>query len=151
MWFLGYALTWVFKWIQYDLTIPGGGMLGIGFGQSFYRMTRDNQTAPDVGIIPTIAGCISMASVYTTFVSVILFVICKIKTNAHPKKDIPMTFLLFALMPLVWYFVLANHTILHSYFVYRHSVLYMLGLLLALYSGFLEDYMDEKIEKKETK
>ncbi len=145
---MGYALTWIFKWVQYDFTIPGGGMLGIGFGQSFYRMTRGNQTAPDVSIVSAIISCISKASVFTTIFAVLIFYIGKLKERKTPINQLPAAFALIALMPIAWYVVLANHTILHSYFVYRHSVLYMLGLLLAIYSCCLEDEINIKAKKK---
>ena len=153
-WFGGYAGTWIFKWAQYDLTISGKSMLDIGFTQSFYRMTRHNETASTYNIISQIVYCINNATVFTLVIAVIMGILGKMsnlikKENSEIFNRNSFAFLLIALMPIAWYIALANHTILHSYFVYRHALLLSLGLLLAFYVGIFEiSKKGEKIAKK---
>ena len=142
-WLGGYAGSWIFKWAQYDLTISGMSMLDIGFTQSFYRMRRKNENAIEATVFSQIKYCITNAVFITVIFSVILGFLGKlkklVKTESSRIFDAnSISFLLIALMPICWYLVLANHTILHSYFVYRHAVLFSLGLLLAFYTGIFE-------------
>ncbi len=143
VWFAGYALTWIFKWIQYDLTIAEGGMLQIGFGQSFYRMNRDNPVAAGANIIATIIDCLGKAAESALITMAIMMFVGKAKGITN-NKEIIIAFLLVAFMPIAWYLVLANHTILHSYFVYRHALLFMLGMLLTFYCFCFQENVQKK-------
>lgn len=51
------------------------------------------------------------------------------KFKIKNKEIIP--FIIITLYPIIWYTVLANHTI-HYYFTYRHILLFMVGLLLII-------------------
>ena len=166
-WLVGYAGAWLMKWIQYDLTIEGGDMLKIGLMQSLYRTTRDNdykkfyytQEENQVGVMLThidttfsyyknilcsVLYCISKASIGTVLTGIIISYVGKMKKVDKPVNHIVFAFLLIMIMPIFWYVVLANHTILHDFFVYRHSILFMLGALLAFYYVFLDNSMVKK-------
>jgi hypothetical protein len=139
-WLAGYAGAWIFKWAQYDLTIAGSGMLDIGFRQSFYRMTRNNQTAYYKNIVSTIiVDCLPVASVFAIATCVLLPFIGNIRKQIMADNHVVKAFLLIMAMPIVWYSVLANHTLLHYYFVYRHSILFYLGGVLAFYYACFEN------------
>ena len=43
---------------------------------------------------------------------------------------------LIAIMPFVWYIVLANHTVLHGIFVCRHMLIFLIGVLLFIKNIF---------------
>ena len=134
LWLIGYAGTWIFKWIQYDLTINDvNNMLKIGFVQSFYRMERVNDIVGDSSIIYRTIDLIGVASFYSLIITFIIMIINKFKmfSNSINKNAIP--FLLIALYPVVWYIVLANHTLIHYYFTYRHTIIFTLGICLFTY------------------
>ena len=57
------------------------------------------------------------------------------KLDKIVKNSIP--FLLIALMPIVWYIVLANHTTLHFMFTNRHMTIFLLGILLSINNVFI--------------
>ena len=142
IWLVGYAGTWIFKWLLYDLTInDSNNMLSIGFTQSFYRMQRDNVNT-NYNFFVCLMDIFKTSALYTLISLSLLLIInkCKVVGNNLYKKIIP--FGLISLYPLVWYIVLANHTLLHFYFTYRQSLLFMLGTLLCFYLVMF------KVEKK---
>ena len=147
-WLIGYAGAWIAKWAQYDLTMSGVSMINIGFSQTFYRMERENKVGFYDSIVRAIIDCISRASICTIAMGIAISFFGKLKEKCIIKKHITFAFLLILLMPLTWYVVLANHTLLHAFFVYRCSVLFALGALLAFYCAFFEQ--DKTNEQKKT-
>ena len=145
IWFLGYSCTWISKWILYDITIGGTeSIIAVGFRQSFYRMERINYTVSDSDkyIFYTIINIIGKASLYSLITACIILKINKFKIINNNSNKKCIIFLLLAIYPVVWYFILANHTVMHNYFTYRQSLLFMLGILLAM-NEFLF-HQDEK-------
>lgn len=140
IWLIGYAGAWIFKWLLYDLTINDqNNMLKIGFTQSFYRMNRTNATAGDSSYIYTIINILGPESLYLIIVSGILLWINKFKVIANKFNKNIFSFWLLSLYPIVWYGVLANHTLLHYYFTYRQSLVFMIGILLGFYYLLFEE------------
>ncbi len=134
LWAVGYAGTWIFKWIQYDLTIKDmNNMLKIGFVQSFYRMERNNTLVGDTSIITRTIQIIGPASIYALITIFITMILNKFKTLSHNINKCAIPFLLIALYPIAWYIILANHTLIHFYFTYRHTIIYTLGICLFTY------------------
>lgn len=62
-------------------------------------------------------------------IGITLFIFYKSKKE-YLHKVLPI--FLIALLPLGWYIALANHTILHTHFVYRHMIIFMTGVLISL-------------------
>ena len=148
IWSIGYISVWIFKWVQYDLTINDSyNMLSIGFGQVFFRMKRVNEAVGiDVSYISIIIKIISKSLLYTIFSIIILFVINKFKPIIKKLNKNVIPFLLLSFYPIIWFIILANHTILHAHFVYRHSLIFMLGILLCFYElFFVKEVESEKI------
>ena len=146
VWITGYACTWVSKWILYDLTIESfESMLNIGFTQSFYRMTRDNDYAlGETNYFNTIYKILSNSSFFILISLWIMMAINKFKINIEKFNKNAIPFLLLSLLPVGWYIVLANHTMLHAYFTYRHSLVFMLGILLAINELLFQKNMIKK-------
>lgn len=139
MWIIAYALTWIFKWVQYDLTIDDlNDMVKIGFNQILYRTERINEMCetygfcgPTTNYIVIIIKIIGKSLLYTIITMLIVLIINKCNFKFKLNKDI-IPFLILSLYPIAWYIGLANHTILHAFFIYRLSVIFMLGVLLGL-------------------
>ena len=132
LWLIGYAGTWLAKWLLYDITINDGkSMVKIGFIQSFYRTQRVNEVVGyDKDYVDTILNIIGQSSLYVLLTTFVLLALNKFKafTSEYGKGSIAL-FILSA-YPIIWYVVLANHTVLHYFFTYRHSLVYMLAMLL---------------------
>ena len=131
IWFLGYTLTWLSKWIIYDIMLREG-LIESAITQVLYRTTRTNiKTNRTLGetIISILLDKIFLVSII--FYAVIIYcVLFNLKIKIKDKKafiieNIP--FLIISLMPFAWYVALANHTILHEFFVYRHLLVFFTG------------------------
>lgn len=158
-WGIGYVLTWICKWGIYDL-IYNKGLFESAFYQVFYRTTSNNFTTfGKIGIsgkikfitlenasisiykelfndiIIFLSKCFIYILLYLFIFGFTILIKCKkykykfnfININTI-KKILP--FLLVMLITLIWYIVLANHTILHTYFVYRNMIIILTGFLI---------------------
>ena len=147
IWVFGYAFTWISKWILYDLTINDHyNMISIGFGQVFFRMQRVNEAVGlDVNYISVITKILNKSLIYIIISVFILLILNKFKISVKKINKNSIPFLILSLYPIIWFVVLANHTILHAHFVYRHSLLFMLGVLLVVYQlFFVKEVKNEK-------
>lgn len=150
IWAIGYALTWIFKWIIYD-ALYNEGLIKSAFNQVFYRMGRTNEYTTNT-IEETLNLFIFNNLIYIC-ISFNLFIFFMI-INKRQKmkllnfkewinKSIP--FITISIMPIIWYIALSNHTVLHYRFVYRHMLIFLIGILLCLKNIFII------IEKNNTK
>ena len=132
LWVMGYAITWFTKWLLYDIFIHDGkSMIKIGFTQSFYRTTRVNEVIGlDKSYISIIINIIGKSSLYAIITTGILMWINKFKIGVKTINKNIIVFIMISLYSIIWYVVLANHTLLHDYFTYRQSLLFILGILL---------------------
>ena len=138
IWLFGYSFTWISKWVLYDLTIKDTSMLNIGFGQALFRMQRVNEAVGiSVSYISIILEILMKSMIYILVTLLILLFLNSFKFNKLNKNAI--TFLLLSSYAIIWYIVLANHTILHNYFTYRNSLIFMLSILLFLKESFFYD------------
>ena len=148
VWLIGFILTWFFKWLQYDLTIDdSNNMLNIGFSQILFRTQRVNEAwGIDINYISVIYEIISRSTLYILLSVIIITFVNKFKFvfNEINKNLIPI--FLLALYPIMWYIILANHTIMHDFYTYRNSLIFMLCILLCIYELFYKkEVVNEKI------
>lgn len=148
IWLIGYTFTWVFKWILYDLTInDSNNMISIGLSQIFLRTSRVNQImGVETTCFPIVSKIILKSLIYIALSTLIILAFNKFNISLRIKNRNIIPFLILALYPIAWYVILANHTILHDFFTYRNSLLFMLGILLSIYELFLvKGDINEKI------
>lgn len=142
IWFLGYAITWFSKFAIYSIAYDSNALVN-GIQQMFYRSERSNYKS-----YFTIQGTIREFLLTTYLFSLIVYFVIKFVykfihiflLNYSYKKDdsykkyqiLVIPFVIIGILPFVWYSVLANHTILHYYFVYRHTLLTILTSLLLI-------------------
>ncbi len=109
-------------------------MIKTGISQVLYRTQRVNKVLPEITLFDKIFHilCINMLYLSTISLEVIFSQKGNIKLNekADIIKSIP--FFLISLMPIAWYIVLGNHTMLHMKFVYRHMTVFLCGICLGL-------------------
>lgn len=149
IWFIGYAATWISKWIIYDI-IYKEGLLKSAIMQVMYRSESYNKYKiltiqemirelifDNIGYIVLIfnifiCGCFIYAKKYKLKLR---------KKSDYFDKSIPI--LLISLMPLVWYRVLANHTLMHYRFIYRHMLIFLIGITICLKNIFIIEKVDD--------
>lgn len=150
IWFIGYATTWISKWIIYDI-IYREGLLKSAIMQVMYRSESYNKYKI-LTIQEMIRELIFNNIGYTIMIfNIFIFgcFICRRKYKLKVKgmsewvnESIPI--LLISIMPLVWYRVLANHTLMHYRFIYRHMLIFLIGITICLKNIFtikkVEDY-----------
>ena len=131
-WLLGYTLTWFSKWILCDLFFKKG-IIADGFKQGIYRCFKKNFKTKTT-IINAIGYCLEPSKYIFTIGSLLLIIYAKkwfTKGEKLIKKMLPV--LLISVMPFMWSFVLKNHTVLHTHFVYRHMIIFLIGMMICLW------------------
>ena len=133
VWFFGYAGTWIMKWVLYDMTISHKeSMLYISIIQSFFRTQNSYKNFPRIlSTFLFIIRFINKYLVYIPLATLILIYINKFKTSFKFNNKVYL-FLIISLYPIIWWILLLKHSNVHYYFVYRHSLLFIIGILLSL-------------------
>ncbi len=137
IWLLGYALTWFSKWLIYDI-LYNEGIIKSAILQVIYRTEtsvsfKTTKISEVIGSF-TLSNIIYSAIIGNFGIFIFLLNINKYKIKLQNKKDylnITLPILLISLMPIVWYLVLSNHTIIHTRFTYRHMLIFMICILIA--------------------
>lgn len=134
IWLIGYLGTWLFKWVLYDLTISSTkSMIDVGITQCLFRVQRISNTVySEISVWNRILDFVSNMPLFILGTLMITILLRRFKYNIGVHNKSTFMFLLIAPMPIIWYIVLSNHTIVHFRFVYRHILLFMLGFLLFL-------------------
>ncbi len=142
IWLLGFAATWICKWVLYDLTINDGtSMVQIGLQQCLFRLQRTchpicvgpyTEELSERGFYVTLT-LMGRASFFTVLSMLPIMWAKGFQVSIQGLNKRIWSLLLLAASPFVWYIALMNHTILHAFFVYRHAFVFMLGVLLAMH------------------
>lgn len=143
VWAVGYGLTWLSKWIIYDV-IYNEGLIKSAINQVIYRSESYNRytsiTIQEmIGIF--LFNNLEYAIAIFDIGIVVLFILMnkynlKLKKfSEYLKENIPI--FIISLMPLVWYTLLANHTVLHYRFVFRHMLIFLIAILICLKNIFI--------------
>ncbi len=146
IWLLGFAGTWMCKWVQYDLTInDGNSLVEIGLKQCFFRMQRiSHEITTDEYISPfyktrfphLLILLFGRSTLYALFTAVAVLYSKKAAISIPGFNKRSLAFIAMAVLPLIWYLALQSHTMNHYFFTYRHTFVYMLGILLAMHEMF---------------
>ena len=136
IWLVGYSITWITKWILVDILFNRNSFIE-GITQVLYRSKSSNSVMKNINIFNTVSKLLK-PRIYFILFNIIVLSIIQLKQRKSffiktEKLILILPFLLLSLFPIIWYFVLANHTIIHTYFIFRHSLIFSLGLSLAYY------------------
>ena len=137
IWILGYGFTWFSKWIIYDI-LYNENIIYTAISQVIYR-TENSVSYKTAKISDVIGSFVLNNIIYCVIIGnfcLFLFLLNmgKYKIKLQNKKDyfnMSLPILLISLMPIVWYIVLSNHTIIHTRFTYRHMLIFMICILIA--------------------
>ena len=127
-WFLGFALTWVTKWLLGTIVMKENIFLD-AWGQSVYRLEAEDFTRLDA--ISQNLGMLNYPLIIIALSLILIAIIISFNKNGWEKA---VLFVIVGLMPYCWYFVLSNHSYQHWWFTYRGQMMSVACCLFALAS-----------------
>ena len=147
LWFVGYVGVWLSKWIIFDL-LYNQGLIESAITQVLYRSVHPNSFgySPENNVILLlIVYFLSYGFEYSLFLLVpycifILLNINSVKFRFKGFKDYfknCVPYLVICLFPIIWYLVLKNQTLSHDWFVCRHMLVFITGILLCFTNIFV--------------
>lgn len=131
-WGLGFAITWISKWIICDLTLHTS-IISASIEQVFYRTVgapRDISTSL-LYLTNKLGNYTILLILFVLFYDSFKKHFCKNKKTNYLHIDNLSQVLLICLIPVAWCLVTSNHVLNHIFFTFRNLVtLYMFILLL---------------------
>lgn len=124
LWGAGFALTFVTKWAMASLVL-GQNIFADAYGVSLYRMEAD-----DFSRWEAVTKNLGMISWWMVGIAAAIFLIFNLIKYRKFHYQRMLLFLIIALMPYVWYLLLANHSYLHWWFTYRLQAVTVVCLLI---------------------
>ena len=125
-WALGYAGMWAFKWVLVDM-ISEYSMIWSLMTQIFLRTSNHGagNEISRIGVIMQNLDVILAKSSYLLLIAItgLWTLIPTVKAFIKRKAIFDaraLILLIVAAVPLVWYFVMANHSFDHTYYTYRN-------------------------------
>lgn len=157
IWLIGYAITWVTKWVLYDL-LYNEGLIKSAINQVLFRSNGNSIDTINklllflknvfIENICYIVGYLSIA-IYIFIYKYMQYKENSINLKENIKKKIPV--LVISILPFIWFIVLSNHTAgdgRHGYkFSYRNMLIFLFGFLLYLKEVFYVGTSKKKEEK----
>lgn len=138
LWGLGFALTFGTKWALASL-ILGQNIFSDAYEVSLYRMEAEEFTRWDA-----LTKNFDMLNLWIIGAAALILLLFSIVNRLKISyKKVPL-FLLIALMPYVWYLLLANHSYLHWWFTYRLQAITVVCLLLMVCDGSFHEKRRKK-------
>lgn len=140
-WGIGYALTWISKWLLTYL-IFNKNLFETIWQQIVYRSVGGE----DIGYADVLLSNLSyvLGGILLEILAIFVFVTLnskKLKIHFEKKS---ILYLLISLVPFIWYLVLENHSYYHSLFTYRNLLLTIIGVSIFILNIV---YNSEKEEK----
>lgn len=136
IWLIGYSFTWMSKWILVDIFFNRNSFVE-GITQVLFRTDISNSFASGNNIFEYISMLLKPRYLFILFTIVFLSVLHIINKKSFlikkQKLKLILPMLLLSIFPIVWYIVLSNHTLIHTSFIFRHTLIFSLGLPLAYY------------------
>lgn len=152
-WFIGYAFTWIAKWILASIILHRN-VIQESILQIFFRTRGDEQYPVDRSIMfhdnfNNYFGALENKFWIILAIILIAFLILYIFFK-KPVKTLTATipFLVVMVYPVIWMLVLSNHSQIHAFFVYRILMILPFAFFSAVI--YLIDWMKlkEKINKR---
>jgi len=123
-WGVGYALMWISKWLISDLLCQTST---VSRALQKISLLSNSKEQFNPNIFTVVSSNISYLSI-TLLVSIICTAILSFSITSYKdsKKKIP--YILFAIIPFVWFIIIKNHSYVHARFTYRNLLLTVLAL-----------------------
>jgi len=131
MWGIGYFGMWASKWIITSLILKDNTLLD-AIKQILYRTKgKGDVTYSPIKSVLLNLNNFKLMFILTTFILLIYILIKCLKKDIKFEKNNILKYLpilLLCALPLVWYFVTANHSTIHAWFTYRSLIILAFGL-----------------------
>ncbi|MGN0361315.1 MAG: hypothetical protein ACI4ET_00580 [Bilifractor sp.] len=133
-WIIGYAGMWAGKWLM-ATCITGENIFKDALNQAEERSVGGDVSGlgsgPFAGIRRAIEAVDGKMFVVVAFVLIVfaLFAIGLKMYRIHLDRNRMLSLALVCLYPFVWYMVLWNHSVIHSWMTYRELVISVFGVL----------------------
>ena len=131
MWGIGYFGMWASKWIITSLILKDNTLLD-AIKQILYRTKgKGDVTYSPIKSVLLNLNNFKLMFILTTFILLIYILIKYLKKDIKFEKNNILKYLpilLLCALPLVWYFVTANHSTIHAWFTYRSLIILAFGL-----------------------
>lgn len=132
-WGLGYGLTWVSKWFFATIVLRKNIILNAlnkalfrAEGNKDYPLNRSEMLHNNIGLIINKFWLIS----FTIIISMVVVIVIYKKDVVKKHFNVNSLYLIVtALLPYIWYMVLANHSQIHYWFTYRLQIISIFAVL----------------------
>ena len=156
LWGFGYGATWASKWLIGSVILRQNVLQNAAETMSFRLMGNEEYSG---GLLTDRLHAISVnaklmflssgrrVAVLLVLVLVILLVIALWRrTRSRQKQLQAFSVLLVGTFPYIWYFALANHSLIHTFFTYRAQAVSVFALLAFL--GRLTEFPDKTTKQE---
>lgn len=151
MWGIGYGLTWATKWILVQL-MYNRPIIQNALTQAQVRIVTNKTTFLNMMI--NIGNFLSYEVIFANIMIMISYAIIMLVKNRNKELNIKnnivqsIPYLIVAMMPLAWYAVLKQHSMIHRFFTYRALVITIITLMVSEYKILEVKTQDKKEETK---
>lgn len=135
-WAIGYGLTWFAKWILVSL-LYNRPILQIALEQARFRSGEGSSNSYTLGfVVDRNFNFLSITIMQALTLFILIYAMIKIIVNIKKKINIKdnllqcIPFILTALLPIVWYFALRQHSVIHAFFTYRILIITLISLMI---------------------
>ena len=155
-WAVGYGLCWALKWVITDLTLHKH-IISDAINQIMYRTSADrtlfevvmkNLDAIGKNVIIIFIG---LLVIYSIIGLIKEFYLSKVKNKKTPKIELLKVaiFIIIAIFPFIWYFLIRNHSFVHSFFTNRNYIITIINIQIALtiYMGIQNNLINKEDKK----
>lgn len=137
LWGIGYGFTWIAKFLLVDI-IYDQGLLKLGIQQMLHR-TIGEESYNNFTYSYTATGNIGMCNIWiftiTCIFQILILSIKKIKNKTIIiKKAKIVPYLLTAILPIIWYIFLKEHSGRHYFFTYRSMLVFFIGIMISIHN-----------------
>ena len=128
LWGTGYGLTFASKWALGSWILKTN-VLQDAADQVAYRMASSDFTRWDA--VTQNFSMLPLSMLLTVLILLCILMVLRFRAQGGTKA---LLLLMTALLPYVWYLLVANHSYLHAWFTYRLQAVSIAALLMAILS-----------------
>ncbi len=155
-WGIGYFGLWFGKWVLGSM-ITGKNLISTALAQAGFRTSSTTELEEISRWDPiskafenVFTGPVGFVLILFLIVLVVLLVAKKIRFNKQSAKNNLWMFVI-ALIPLIWYFSLANHSYWHMFFTYRTMMILVFAVGCYIISVLEKSEKSKKLMKRKRK
>ena len=158
-WAVGYGLCWALKWIITDITL-NKHILKDAINQILYR-TGDSQAIDYAKVIILNINQMGSKAIIVTIILLAIYAIIGLVRELYLEKSKfvkptkieflkVLIFIIIAIFPFAWYFLIKNHSYIHCFFTNRILFMTILNIQIALtlYMGLQDNLLKKELPEK---